>query len=54
MTILWIYSIWKNFVGSTSDRFWPLSVTRLDTLKKTNMRWQYQVDIVNRVANFLQ
>ena len=54
MTMLWIYSIWHNFVGSTSDRFLLLSVTRLETLKKTNMRCKYQIDIVNRVANFLQ
>ena len=29
-------------------------VTRLDTLKKTNMRRKYQIDIVNRVPTFLQ
>ena len=29
-------------------------VTRLDTLKKTNMRCKYQIDIVNRVPTFLQ
>ena len=52
--MLWIYSIWLNFVEPTSDRFLLLSVTRLDALKKTNMRCKYQIDIVNRVTNFLQ